>query len=84
MQRLRCVCSEVVAAFQEVEGAPAQGDGQPERERPVQQHGTDRGRAGKPGASAVSAVLLFRILTFYLPVPLGWGAFNFLERRHYL
>ena len=40
--------------------------------------------AGLPGATAVSAVLLFRILTFYLPVPLGWGAFNFLERRHYL
>jgi uncharacterized membrane protein YbhN (UPF0104 family) len=40
--------------------------------------------AGLPGATAVSAVLLFRTLTFWLPVPLGWGAFNYLERRHYL
>jgi len=40
--------------------------------------------AGLPGATAVSAVLLYRTLTFWLPVPLGWGAFNFLERRHYL
>jgi len=37
--------------------------------------------AGVPGAVAVSAVLLFRLLTFWLPVPLGWGALNFLERR---
>ena len=40
--------------------------------------------AGLPGATAVSAVLLFRTITFWLPVPLGWGAFNYLERRHYL
>ena len=40
--------------------------------------------AGLPGATAVSAVLLYRTLTFWLPVPLGWGAFNLLERRHYL
>jgi glycosyltransferase 2 family protein len=38
--------------------------------------------AGVPGAVAVSAVLLFRLLTFWLPVPLGWGALNFLERKH--
>ena len=37
--------------------------------------------AGVPGAIAVSAVLLFRLLTFWLPVPFGWGAMNFLERR---
>ena len=37
--------------------------------------------AGVPGAVSVSAVLLFRLLTFWLPVPLGWGALNFLERR---
>ncbi len=37
--------------------------------------------AGVPGAIAVSAVLLFRLLTFWLPVPFGWGALNFLERR---
>jgi uncharacterized membrane protein YbhN (UPF0104 family) len=40
--------------------------------------------AGLPGATAVSAVLLFRTLTFWLPIPFGWGAFNLLERRHYL
>jgi glycosyltransferase 2 family protein len=37
--------------------------------------------AGVPGAVAVSAVLLFRLLTFWLPVPLGWAALDFLERR---
>jgi uncharacterized membrane protein YbhN (UPF0104 family) len=40
--------------------------------------------AGLPGATAVSAVLLFRALTFWLPVPVGWGALNFLEHRGYL
>ena len=40
--------------------------------------------AGLPGVTAVSAVLLFRILTFWLPIPVGWGALNYLERRHYL
>ena len=40
--------------------------------------------AGLPGATAVSAVLLFRTLTFWLPVPVGWGAMNYLERRGYL
>jgi uncharacterized membrane protein YbhN (UPF0104 family) len=29
-------------------------------------------------------VLLFRTITFWLPVPLGWGAFNYLERHKYL
>jgi uncharacterized membrane protein YbhN (UPF0104 family) len=38
--------------------------------------------AGLPGAVAVSAVLLFRVLTFWLPVPFGWGALNFLEHQH--
>jgi glycosyltransferase 2 family protein len=38
--------------------------------------------AGLPGAAAVSAVLLFRLLTFWLPVPFGWVALNYLERRH--
>jgi uncharacterized membrane protein YbhN (UPF0104 family) len=38
--------------------------------------------AGVPGAVAISAVLLFRLLTFWLPVPIGWVALNFLERRH--
>jgi glycosyltransferase 2 family protein len=38
--------------------------------------------AGLPGAVAVSAVLLFRLLTFWLPVPFGWAALSFLEREH--
>lgn len=37
--------------------------------------------AGLPGGVAVSAVLLFRLLTFWLPVPLGWVALNYLERK---
>ena len=37
--------------------------------------------AGVPGAVAVSAVLLFRLLTFWLPVPFGWAALNFLEHH---
>jgi glycosyltransferase 2 family protein len=37
--------------------------------------------AGVPGAVAVSAVLLFRLLTFWLPVPFGWVALNYLERQ---
>jgi uncharacterized protein (TIRG00374 family) len=37
--------------------------------------------AGLPGAAAVSAVLLFRLLTFWLPVPVGWVALNYLERQ---
>jgi uncharacterized membrane protein YbhN (UPF0104 family) len=40
--------------------------------------------AGLPGSIAVSAVLLFRTLTFWLPVPVGWGAFNYLERHEYI
>ncbi len=40
--------------------------------------------AGVPGAVAVSAVLLFRLLTFWLPVPVGWAALNFLERHQEL
>jgi len=38
--------------------------------------------AGVPSGVAVSAVLLFRLLTFWLPVPLGWTALNYLERHH--
>jgi glycosyltransferase 2 family protein len=34
-----------------------------------------------PTAFAVSAVLLFRLLTFYLPIPLGWAAMNYLQRQ---
>jgi uncharacterized membrane protein YbhN (UPF0104 family)/tRNA A-37 threonylcarbamoyl transferase component Bud32 len=37
--------------------------------------------AGLPGTTAVSAVLLFRTLTFWLPVPIGWLSMNYLLRR---
>jgi glycosyltransferase 2 family protein len=37
--------------------------------------------AGLPGITAVSAVLLFRLVTFWLPVPLGWVALTYLQRR---
>jgi uncharacterized membrane protein YbhN (UPF0104 family) len=40
--------------------------------------------AGLPGATAVSVVLLYRVLTFWLPVPLGWIALKYLERRNAL
>ena len=40
--------------------------------------------AGLPGAISLSAVLLFRTITFWLPVPVGWGAFNYLERHDYI
>jgi glycosyltransferase 2 family protein len=33
------------------------------------------------GANALSAVLLFRLITFWLPVPIGWVALNALQRR---
>src|SRR6185436_4996617 len=40
--------------------------------------------AGLPGAVAVSAVLLFRLITFWLPVPFGWAAMSYLEREQAL
>ncbi|HLK02781.1 MAG TPA: lysylphosphatidylglycerol synthase transmembrane domain-containing protein [Streptosporangiaceae bacterium] len=40
--------------------------------------------AGVPSAAAGSAVLLFRLLTFWLPVPVGWVAFTYLERKQAL
>jgi uncharacterized membrane protein YbhN (UPF0104 family)/tRNA A-37 threonylcarbamoyl transferase component Bud32 len=40
--------------------------------------------AGLASATALSAVLLFRLLTFWLPVPVGWLAFNYLQRRQAL
>ncbi len=39
---------------------------------------------GLPGAVAVSSVLLYRLLTFWLPVPIGWIALKYLERRQAL
>ena len=40
--------------------------------------------AGVPGAIAVSAVLLFRIVTFWLPIAPGYLAFHYLQRRDLL
>jgi N-methylhydantoinase A len=40
--------------------------------------------AGLPSAVAGSSVLLFRLLTFWLPVPAGWIALNYLERHEAL
>jgi glycosyltransferase 2 family protein len=40
--------------------------------------------AGMQGAAALSAVLLYRLLTFWLPVPIGWVALKQLERRQAL
>jgi len=37
--------------------------------------------AGMPTAAAVSAVLLYRVATFWLPVPSGWVAMQWLQRR---
>jgi len=36
---------------------------------------------GVPSTAAVSGVLLFRLATFWLPVPLGWIALHRLRRR---
>jgi glycosyltransferase 2 family protein len=40
--------------------------------------------AGMHGAVALSAVLLFRAVTFWLPVPVGWVALGYLQRRDVL
>ncbi len=39
---------------------------------------------GLHGTIAASAVLLFRLLTFWLPVPSGWVALSYLERKQAL
>lgn len=36
---------------------------------------------GMPSTAAISAVLLFRLATFWLPVPLGWIALRYLRDR---
>jgi uncharacterized membrane protein YbhN (UPF0104 family) len=36
---------------------------------------------GLHGTEAASAVLLFRLITFWLPVPFGWAALSYLERK---
>jgi glycosyltransferase 2 family protein len=37
-----------------------------------------------PTAAALSAVLLFRLITFYVPAGLGWFTLNYLQRRDVL
>jgi glycosyltransferase 2 family protein len=36
--------------------------------------------AGLPAGTATSAVLMFRLLTFWLPVLPGWAAFTHLQK----
>ena len=40
--------------------------------------------AGMPAAEAITAVLLFRVVTFWLPVLGGWVALHYLQRRDVL
>jgi glycosyltransferase 2 family protein len=40
--------------------------------------------AGLHGTVAFSSVLLFRTVTFWLPVPVGWTALNYLQRHEAL
>jgi uncharacterized membrane protein YbhN (UPF0104 family)/tRNA A-37 threonylcarbamoyl transferase component Bud32 len=40
--------------------------------------------SGLPAETATSAVLLFRLLTFWLPVLPGWAAFTFLQKKEAL
>jgi uncharacterized membrane protein YbhN (UPF0104 family) len=35
---------------------------------------------GVPPADALSAVFLFRLVTYWLPVPFGWGALQRLQK----
>ncbi len=40
--------------------------------------------AGMPTAQAITAVLLFRTVTFWLPVLAGWVSLHYLQRRDVL
>ncbi len=37
--------------------------------------------AGTDSGVAVSAVLLFRLATYWLPIPFGWASINYLQRK---
>jgi glycosyltransferase 2 family protein len=37
--------------------------------------------AGLPGSIAVSSVLLYRIATFWVPIPVGWLSLTYLQRK---
>jgi len=39
---------------------------------------------GIPAHEAIPAVLLFRVATFWLPIPAGWVAYMLLRRRDIL
>jgi uncharacterized membrane protein YbhN (UPF0104 family) len=39
---------------------------------------------GVPAHEAIPAVLLFRVATFWLPIPAGWVAYMLLRRRDIL
>lgn len=39
---------------------------------------------GMPMGPATSAVLVYRLLTFWLTIPIGWGALRLAERRGYV
>jgi len=39
---------------------------------------------GIPSGPAVSAVLLYRLSTYWLPVPPGWLSWRLLQRMDYL
>ncbi|NBO46520.1 MAG: hypothetical protein EBU85_05860, partial [Actinobacteria bacterium] len=40
--------------------------------------------AGLDVSTALSATLLFRLVTFWLPVIPGWAAFRYLTNRRYI
>jgi glycosyltransferase 2 family protein len=40
--------------------------------------------AGLHGPTALSSVLLFRLVTFWLPVPFGWASLNYLQNHNAL
>jgi uncharacterized membrane protein YbhN (UPF0104 family) len=35
---------------------------------------------GIPAHDALPGVLVFRVATFWLPIPAGWAAFHYLQR----
>ncbi len=37
--------------------------------------------AGLPGSIAVSAVLIYRTATFWIPIPIGWLSLTYLQRK---
>jgi glycosyltransferase 2 family protein len=39
---------------------------------------------GIPAHEAIPAVLVFRLATFWLPIPVGWVAYVVLQRRNIL